>query len=256
MLTKNAFTFLKRQSRFQFLGDDALRKLVSHLGLKFYPAGTLILKEHGPPTEFLHIIKQGGVMVYTQSASGEKDIIDYRGEGDTFGVESVTGKDRQDTSVEVVDDLEAYLLKGSDLRKLLEEEPSLADVLREAPSPLYRNPTYGEIVKKSLLYGESEKLLFTAPVRDLATRRVVIASREISIGEAARRMSSKRVDSLVLTGEDELPLGIVTDQDLRDKGLCGRPHPYRLHPPIRQRSGRSGIDERTTPPAAGGCGTM
>jgi len=68
-----------------------------------------------------------------------------------------------------------------------------------------------------LLKGGSDRLLFTTPVGEIATRNVVTAPRELTIREAAEIMSAGRVSYLVLVDETGHPVGIVTDRDLRDK---------------------------------------
>jgi CBS domain-containing protein len=54
-------------------------------------------------------------------------------------------------------------------------------------------------------------------VGDIADRKVLTASKTISIREAAEIMSENRYSSLVLVDDDGVPAGIVTDRDLRDK---------------------------------------
>jgi len=219
MPTKSAFKFLKNSSRFRTLSDETLRKLVSHMAMKYYPGGTLILRQDDPSPEELHIIKQGSVMVYTDR-EGQREVLDYRGEGDHFGFTAAGGKSAQAASVEAVEDLVTYCIRLPEIPTLITEDPALAELLTDTPGGAYRFPTGGEIQRKSLLYGESEKLLFTAPVRELATRNVVLARKDMSIAEAARLMSSEQVGSLVVTGEDDLPEGLVTNRDLRDRVLA------------------------------------
>ncbi len=74
-----------------------------------------------------------------------------------------------------------------------------------------------EMHNKSLLYGGGDKLLFTTPVGEVATKDVMTASQDITIREAAEIMSQRRNSSLVLVDQGGVPTGIVTDRDLRDK---------------------------------------
>ncbi len=218
MTTKSAFHFLRNQARFRSFGDDALERLVRQLAMKFYPGGTVIFKQEDRPAEELHIIKQGGVMVYVD-AEGGRDVIDYRGEGDLFGFVPGLEKARQEVSVEAMGDLVTYSVTAQDVRALVLAYPVLQDLFQEQPRSSFRFPTGSEIERKSRLYGESERLLFTAPVRELSTRKVLLAGGTTPISEAAKLMSSEQVGSLVITGEDGLPVGIVTNTDLRDRVL-------------------------------------
>jgi CBS domain-containing protein len=51
----------------------------------------------------------------------------------------------------------------------------------------------------------------------VATKEVVSAPEDTTIQEAAMIMAEHRVSSLVITDRNDLPVGIVTDRDLRDK---------------------------------------
>jgi CBS domain-containing protein len=70
---------------------------------------------------------------------------------------------------------------------------------------------------RSRVFAGGEKLLFTMSVGDLITRPVATAPRETPIGAAAALMSRHGVSSLVLTDEGDVPVGIMTDRDLREK---------------------------------------
>jgi len=70
---------------------------------------------------------------------------------------------------------------------------------------------------RTLLYGGGDKLLFTNVLGDLATRKVVTALEDVSIGQAAEIMANHSISSLVLLDERGLPSGVITDRDLRNK---------------------------------------
>ncbi len=87
----------------------------------------------------------------------------------------------------------------------------------------YVSKPHREIKTKTLLYGGSERLLFTTPVGELVRRELVTASEDISIKKAAGLMSSARVGSLVLLNSLGLPTGIVTDSGLQGpSGIQGQ----------------------------------
>ncbi len=60
--------------------------------MDFYPKDTVILKQDGIASEYLHIIKKGGVKITIRSEAGEEILIDYRGEGETYGLISLMGE--------------------------------------------------------------------------------------------------------------------------------------------------------------------
>jgi len=69
---------------------------------------------------------------------------------------------------------------------------------------------------RSSFYGSSERLLFTTRVGDIAIPHIII-SENATIQEAAQLMAEHKISSLVLQKENNLPSGIITVRDLRDK---------------------------------------
>ncbi len=220
MLKEDAFEFLKSLPASRSLDNTSLRNLVDHLAMKFYPAGALILSQHEPPSPTFHMIKQGGVMIYVQTETGERRIIDYRGEGDIFGAVSLAENQAQGISAQAIEDTVCYVVEKPDLLKLLEDVPAIAEIFRESHSWIYRQDTDAELPQKNQLCGESEKLLFTTPVRKLFAKSVVTAGKDVSIAEAAKLMALNRISSLLIADENDELIGIITDTDLRNKVLA------------------------------------
>jgi len=217
MILDEAIEFLKQVPPFQFLNNDALRNIASKASMEFYPKGSSILQQDGPPSEYLSIIKKGGVKVSIKPANGDEIIIDYRSEGDSFGFLSLVSGDRSRANVVAVDDTIAYLFSKEDIKKFSDKNPSFTEFFLMSFLNKYTDKTFSEMQTKSMLYGGGDRMLFTTPVGELASKEVITASQDMSIREAADMMSSNGISSLVITDNDGVPAGIVTDRDLRDK---------------------------------------
>jgi len=217
MLTDEVFDFLKKVPPFQFLDDAGLREVATGIMIDFYPKGTMILHQDGPPSEYLRVIKKGGVKVYIKPDSGDEVIIDYRSEGDSFGLLSMVGKDRSRANVLAIEDTICYLIRPVMVTKLLDGSPAFTEYFLKSFLNKYIDKTYTEMHNKSLLYGGGEKLLFTTPVGEVASKEVMTARQDISIRRGAEMMSQRRCSSLVIVDDEGAPSGIVTDRDLRDK---------------------------------------
>ncbi len=217
MLITDTIEFLKGIPPFQYLEEGALGELASGATLEFYPKGTLILKQDGQPSDYLRVIKKGGVKVYIQPEQGEEIIIDYRSEGDSFGLLSMVGQDRSRANVTAIEDTICYLFERRTIQRLIDTNPQFTEYFFKTFLTKYIDKTYKEMRDRSLLYGGGEKLLFTTPVGEIANPDVATASQDITIREAASLMSGRRISCLVLVDAEGAPVGIVTDRDLRDK---------------------------------------
>jgi len=216
-ILEDVVAFLKKVPPFQFLDDANLQSVARNLSLEFYPKDTIILKQDGLPSDALRIIKKGGVKVSMVSPEGGEVVIDYRGEGDTFGFLSLVGKDRIRSNITAVDDTLCYLLGKEMLLKLLDSQLSFTEYFLKSHITKYIDRTYREMQDKSMFYGGSDRLLFTTRVGDMGIKDVVSTREDTTIREAAQIMSRNRTSSVVIMDGSNLPVGMVTDRDLREK---------------------------------------
>ncbi len=223
-VNEDVVKFLKTAPPFQFLEEGELKGVAAELTMEFYPKDTVILRQDGPASDALRIIKKGGVKVSLRAENGGEVPIDHRGEGDTFGLVSLMGRDKQKTTVIALEDTICYLLGGDKLLKLIETKPVVSEYFLQSHFTKYVDKVYGEMHGKSLFYGSSDHLLFTTPVGDIAAKDVVTVRDDATIQDAARQMSKRRISSLIIVDARQLPVGIVTDRDLREKVVSrGRP---------------------------------
>ncbi|MEW6117056.1 MAG: DUF294 nucleotidyltransferase-like domain-containing protein [Nitrospirota bacterium] len=216
MLLEDVYTFLRNIPPFQFLEEEDLKAVAGSLSIEFYPKDTVILKQNGPASDSLRIIKKGGVKISIRSDSGEDVVIDYRGEGETFGLVSLMGG-TQKTTIVAVEDTLCYLLKKKELFALIDSNPSFTEYFLQSHFLKYMDKTYREIRNKSLFYGSSDHILFTTQAGEIATKDVITVTDSATIQESAQVMSKHGISSLVVVDSRNLPIGILTDRDLREK---------------------------------------
>jgi CBS domain-containing protein len=217
MIIEETILFLSKIPPFQFLDEKALGRLAASSTMEFYPKGGTILHQEGPPSEYLRVIKKGGVKVFVKSDKGEEVLIDYRSEGDAFGFLSLVGGDKSRATVVAVEDTICLLIKKEAVLKLLDSHPTFTEYFLKSFLNKYIDKAYQEMRTKSSLYGPGDKMLFTTPVGELATKEVVTAPQDLSVREAAQMMSKYGISSLVIVEDEGSPVGIITDRDLRDK---------------------------------------
>jgi CBS domain-containing protein len=232
---EEALSFLRKVPPFQFLDEHLLRKVAGCLSLTVYPKDTVVLKQHGPPSDCVRIIRRGAVRVMMESPeSGEEVILDYKGEGDNFGFLSLIGGDRQRTTCIADDDTTCYVLSKECVYDLLEASPAFSEYYMAYLSR-YVDRTYQEMRQRSLSYAGGDQHLFVTPIGDIAVKPVTIGE-EATIQEAARIMAEHKISSVIVVDPGGAALGILTDRDFREKVVAqGRP----VTDPVRHIAQRS-----------------
>ncbi|GAB5045705.1 hypothetical protein [Thermodesulfovibrio sp. TK110] len=82
-IIEDTIEFLKTVPPFEFLDTEVLNSIAVKTSMEYYPKGTHILIQDGSPSEFLYIIKKGGIKVY-RKVDTEEITIDFRSEGNSF----------------------------------------------------------------------------------------------------------------------------------------------------------------------------
>jgi len=217
MLLEEIIRFLKKSPPFQFLKEEELQNIAKNLTMEFYPKGTLILKQGEKNLEGLRIIKKGAVKVFVKNALGEEVVIDYRSEGDNFGLWSIISGEGQKTNILAIEDTICYLLNKDRVLQLLDKNAMFTEYFLKSHLSKYLDKTFNEMLQKSQTLRESDRILFTTRVEDIASKNVIKCSIDSSIQETAQIMAQNKISSIVVVDNKGLPVGIVTDRDLREK---------------------------------------
>ncbi|MBF0559880.1 MAG: cyclic nucleotide-binding/CBS domain-containing protein [Nitrospirae bacterium] len=217
MLFEDVIDFFKNIPPFQFLEEAVIRDIAGSVSMEFYPKGSVILRQDGPASDSLRIIKKGGVKISMRSGTNEDVDLDYRGEGESFGLVSLVGKEKQKTTIVAIDDTVCYLLDKQKVFSLIESQPTFTEFFLQSHFTKYMDKTCREMRSKSSFQGSSDHILLTTQVGEIANNDVISIEDGSTIQDAALAMSKHKVSSVVILGSDALPCGIVTDRDLREK---------------------------------------
>jgi CBS domain-containing protein len=217
MVKNEILDFLKKTPPFDLLSSEILELVIDRISLEFYPRGFMILSQNGQPCTSLRIIKKGGVKVYMANKEGDEVVNDYRSEGDTFGYLSLISGDKSRANVLAIEDTICYQIPKDTILRIVNNVPLVGQYFMQSFFMNFIDKAYEEMIKRSLVFGEEDKLLYTTPVKDLIAKDAVTSTLEISIKTAAGIMSEHKISSLILVDELEIPVGIITDRDLRDK---------------------------------------
>jgi CBS domain-containing protein len=214
---KTAASFLRGLLPFGLLDEQTLGRFVEGLSLQIFPAGAHVLRQGTTPTRALYIIKEGLVRLYACTASGQEHVLDFRSAGDTFGFLSLGAGEQLDASAQAMSDSVCYVADGAATLKLLEKHPELQEYLLPPYFPKREEDLPRATIALGAPHEGAERVLFTTPVADLAPPDVLAVRGHTTARETARLMSTHRVGAAVIVDEGGLPVGILTNTDLRDR---------------------------------------
>jgi CBS domain-containing protein len=229
--------FVRQAVPFDALPPEELERAVAAMEIAYFPKGQAVITEGGPPADHLYLIHSGSAKVVLAGGGGEgreekpaqpgdgregssEILVDIRGEGDTFGAVSLLQGSQALFTVIAREDLICYCLPAQAFRRLVEAHPAFdrhfSQGLARNLEAVRRGGAGDRARQAAGLGGYSlEAALVRSPVSELMSRPVLSCLPATPVRAAARRMSQRRVGSMVVADEGGHPLGVLTDTDLR-----------------------------------------
>ena len=216
IVTANVVEMLKTVPPFQFLPRSELEALAAGVSLEYFPKSTRILAAGDKAAESLYVIKKGGVRL-TLPNGREEIVLDVRSEGEVFGLLSTLGGDVARLNVTSVEDTLCYSVPGPQVQRLVSEHAEFAAYLLRTSVTRYLDHALAEMRARTRLLGESERLLYSLTVSDMARKPALVCPKSTTVREAARRMQAAGATCIIVVNEDGRSAGIVADNDFTEK---------------------------------------
>ncbi|TVR61161.1 MAG: cyclic nucleotide-binding/CBS domain-containing protein [Gemmatimonadales bacterium] len=226
--------FLARHAPFDRLSDDGLEAAVRGLRVRYHRAGDTIFGVGAAPTHLFQV-RSGAVELRDEREA----LVQRLGEGEVFGAPSLLSDSPTARSAHTVEDSLLYLLPAETFHRLRARELEFTAALSEGLAKRLGRALRSLQSEPAPVAPRTDLL---APCGDLIRRGPVTGEPEISIRDAAIRMSEAGVASLLIVsgsggrprdrreepgegGDEERPgrdrlVGIVTNRDLRTRVLA------------------------------------
>jgi CBS domain-containing protein len=217
MLKEEVIDFLETVLPFDRLSRQTLGEMVDDITMEYYPKGEKILQQDGPPSEFLGVIKKGGVKVFQISENNEEVVVDLRGEGEHFGILSLLSGDRARNNVVTIEDTICYQVPKKTVLEILKNNPEINEYFLKSFFVNLLDKTYEESRKAYTGGTTGEQLLFSTKIKEIVRTEPKTITPDITIQQAAVAMAVNKISSLVVVNTAGIALGMVTDRDFREK---------------------------------------
>lgn len=197
-------TFLRATPPFDALPRDTVARTARRLDITYVPAHTVVL-EMGDEVDALSLLRSGAV----ELTNDEGSLVARLGEGEFFGYPALLTGEPAGRRVTTLEDSLLYLIPETAFNRLRSASETVDRFFARAHSDRIRDA----------LRDKRQNTPLATPLRGLLPRAPVTASPTVSIREAAQTMRDERVSCLLLCTDGEL-VGLVTDRDLRNRGLA------------------------------------
>ncbi len=185
--------------------------------LEFFPKNSVILSAGTRAAEELYVIQKGAVKLALRTQVGKELVLDMRSEGELFGVMSLMGGDVTRLDVTAVEDTLCYTVPHVDVQRMMTAHSEFSEYLVRTSVKRYMDRSLRELRSQTQLMGNTERLLYSLTVRDVAAKPVVTCKADASIRDAARVVAASKSTSAIVVDENTHAIGIVTESDFTRK---------------------------------------
>ncbi|WP_031427193.1 DUF294 nucleotidyltransferase-like domain-containing protein [Flavimarina sp. Hel_I_48] len=219
-IAERIYDFLKGFPPFQFMDEKNLLIIAGEVKVIYLEKDKPIFKENEANHGMFYVVKDGAVRIF-RIENKEPQIVDICDEGDLFGLRPLITKEDYQSSASANEESILYGIPIALFLPMALENKKVSNFLIASFASNVSDPRALEKSGKLFTEYSVER---GSEILDLKkakyTKNPVTCAPEISIKEAANIMVSKHVGSIVVI-KDKKPVGMITNQDLRDKIATG-----------------------------------
>jgi len=213
--------FLKRFPPFHLLSEDQLRRISTQVKIQYVEKSTVIYAQNETLHDQFYVINKGAVSL-KKDIGGTMQTVDKFDEGDLFGLRPIFAKEHYEIAAKADEECILYAIPIDIFKPLAVQNKKVGQFLIESFASNSENPY--SITYQKELFKENNDVVVTRELFGLQSakyvKKVITAKEDVKIKEIAQLMSSHNIRSVFIE-KNNLPIGIITDKDLRDKVATG-----------------------------------
>lgn len=222
-ISQRVADFLNRFPPFNSLSTDELEQIATQISIVYKEKGALLFEENQASKDHFFVVHKGAVALRKTATNTIVDICD---EGDIFGLRPLMAQEAYKMEAKAQEESILYTIPIAVFKPFVLSNMEVGNFLLESFASNTRNPytkthrgtLYGEATQTESEISNSSKLLDVQTVK--YSKKLVSCDAKTTVKEIAEMMSKRRVGAMLVV-QNKLPIGIITDKDLRNKIVTG-----------------------------------
>lgn len=214
--------FLKNFPPFSFLHEKDIEIISEQISIIYKEKDSVVFAENEETHPCFYVVHKGAVALKTNL---QNDILDMCDEGDIFGLRPLIANENYKMEARTHEESILYSIPIVIFKPYALENRAVGNFLIESFASNTLNPyskshsgkLYGETIGNETL-DIDKNLLDIQPVK--YSKKLVTCSATTTAKEIAEIMTKKNVGAILVI-ENTLPIGVITDKDLRNKIVTG-----------------------------------
>ncbi|MCW2119794.1 DUF294 nucleotidyltransferase-like domain-containing protein [Flavobacterium sp. 7A] len=217
-IAERIYDFLKDYPPFNLISKTTLLEVARNVEIQYFEKDTIIFNQDDAPHEHFYIINQGSVRLY-RFVNNEKKNLDICDEGDLFGLRPLIMNEHYLMGAAANEEVILYGIPIGLFHTIIAESPKVSQFLIASFATNTRDP-YSDKHKGKLFANVSSVQKSDSSFAEVQsakyTKNPIMCTEEITIKEACQIMTAAKVNSIIVA-IDKIPIGIITDKDIRTK---------------------------------------
>lgn len=214
--------FLKQFPPFDQFSKEDLCSIAEVVTITYLEKGQLVYASGDAPHDRFYVIHKGAIAL-KQEVNSKLETLDRFDEGDIFGLRPLFAKENYATDAITEEESILYSIPLDTFKPLITHNKGIVDFLIESFASNTENPfskeMHGSLYENRFDVVATDRELYELqPVR--YTKKVITAKSQTKIKDIALLMRTHRIGSVIIEN-DGIPIGIVTNADLRNKVITG-----------------------------------
>lgn len=215
--------FLKHYPPFTSLTFQELVAISEQVNVIYLEKNQVLFKIGDPTHNYFYVVASGAIGLSVIS-DAEETLIDKCDEGDILGLRPFFAKNNYLMTAKSREDSIIYAIPIAVFKPYVTGNNNVLSFLLESFASNTRNPYdkdhRGKLISENVLYNEQSAtdIQYFQPIK--YTKKPITASPNDIVKYIAQTMSNRDIGSVIIQ-ENQMPIGIVTDNDLRSKIATG-----------------------------------
>lgn len=222
LISERVADFIKNYPPFNVLDSTSLFQLAEQVIIVYKEKNSIIFTVDENQHSHFYMVHKGAVTLNNPATS---NILDYCDEGDIFGLRPLFANENYKLEARAHEESIIYGIPIDLFKPIAKQNEQVTIFLMESFASNTRNP-YAKS-QKGQLYDieDNEEINKEVVLPDLQlasySKKLITCSTRTSIQKAAELMTKKQIGSILVVSK-ELPVGIITDKDFRNKVITGK----------------------------------
>lgn len=213
--------FLKGFPPFNMLDIEVLEDIASEINIKYLDKESLVFKDGERPHLYFYVVHKGAIAL---RKTDKNEIVDLCDEGDIFGLRPLMAQENYKMEAKAHEETILYCIPIEVFRPYVLKNKAIGTFLLESFASNTRNP-YAK-THRGKLYGEvtTSNIETVVPLLDVQqvrrSKNIISCDQNTLITDLSKEMKDFKIGAMLVL-KDKLPIGIITDKDLRNKIATG-----------------------------------